>query len=112
MLPEAKAAVRVGKQPTKLGLIVGAPVGEFRLTLEGNRLAVSGLTLPEDEEEQDARARLERRFELIGDAANLLDALFELFVLARTGREWNRELAAMSAWAAGKAGKRPRVVSA
>ncbi|MCK4340498.1 MAG: hypothetical protein KAY37_02090 [Phycisphaerae bacterium] len=101
-LPEARAALRIGKQPTKMGLIVGAPAGEFRFTLDGMRLAVSGLTLPEDETEQDVRARLEQRFESITDVANLLDALFEMFLLSRTDRNWSRDLRSMSAWAAGQ----------
>lgn len=101
-LPEAKAALRIGKQPTRAGLILGSPHGEFRFTLDGPRLAVSGLVLPEDETSQNGRARQEQRFELIADAAHLLDALFELFVLRRTARGWSRDLQALSAWAAGR----------
>lgn len=101
-LPEARAALKIGKQPVRAGLLIGAPAGEFRLTLDGLRLVVSGLALPEDDAERDARARIERRFELVGDAAALLDALFELFLADRTGRGWGATLQQMSAWAAGK----------
>ena len=100
-LPEARAAIRVGKQPDKAGLVIDSPLGEFRLTLEGPRFTVSGLVLPEDEQDADARVRLEQRFELIADAANLLDAIFELFLLKRTARAWRDELRTMSAWATG-----------
>ena len=100
-LPEAKAALSVGKQPTKMGLILGCSLGEFRLTLDGTRMTLSGLIVSEDETEQDVRARIEQRFELLADAANLLDALFELFLLLRTNRDWNAELHKMSEWATG-----------
>ena len=112
-LPEAKAALRIGKQPTRAGLILGTPQGEFRLTLDGQRLAVSGLVLPEDETAQDEPAILEQRFELVADAAHLLDALFEMFVLRRTARSWSGDLQAMSTWAVGKnRAKLPRAASA
>lgn len=111
-LPEARAALASGKQPTKMGLLLGCPLGEFRFTLEGPRLAVSGLIVPEEDGADDPRARLERRFELIADTGHLLDALFELFVAVRTGRKWNHELRDMSAWAAGQAAEKPRAVSA
>lgn len=112
-LPEARAALRAGKQPNKAGLVIGSPVGEFALTLDGERLTVSALNVPEDDAESDPRAQIEQRFELIADAANLLDALFEIFVHTRTGREWDAELDAMSRWAAGERKKGThRVVSA
>lgn len=111
-LPEARAALGSGKQPASMGLVLGSPLGEMRLTLDGPRLAVAGLVLPEDDSEDDPRARLERRFELTADAAHLLDALFEVFVLLRTGRNWPRELRSLSAWATRLAGAALHVVSA
>lgn len=124
LLPEAKAALRIGKQPTKAGLILGSPLGEFRLTLDGLRLTVSSLALPEEDEGAgrgargagssgprrarkeadqggDAHARIEQRLELVADAAALLDALFELFLRRRISGEWTAEQRAMSAWAQG-----------
>lgn len=101
LLPEAKAALRIGKQPTRAGLIVGSPLGEFRLSLDALRLGVSGLVVPEDDSQQDARARIEQRFELIADAATLLEAIFELFLRRRISAEWEAEQRAMSAWAQG-----------
>jgi recombination associated protein RdgC len=113
LLPEARAALRVGKQLTRAGLVIGAPGGEFRFTLDGQRLAVSGLALPEEDGEPDARARLEQRFERISDVVHLIDALFELFLLERTGRTWDQTLRAMSEWATGKSRRRRlRVTSA
>jgi len=111
-LPEARAALKVGKQPTKLGLLLGAPNGEFRLTLDGPRFGVSSLVVPESDEEQDVRTRLEQRFELIADTANLLDGLFELFLMRRLAKTWSRDLGLMSAWAAGTRERELRAASA
>ncbi|MEW6250923.1 MAG: hypothetical protein AB1716_09770 [Planctomycetota bacterium] len=125
-LPEARAALGAGKQPLRAGLVIGVALGELRLALDGPTLRVSSLMLPEPDEagrqessrgskgEPDRvsrsgpnpRARLAERLELVADAAAVLDSLFEAFMLRRTGREWDSELAAMTAWAAGKTARR------
>lgn len=118
-LPEARAALGIGKQPTKAGLIIGSPSGEFRLTLDGPRLAVSSLILPEPPEsdagrrgdDQAAGAALEQRFELLADAASLLDALFEVFLRERISDDWPAQVRKMSAWARGQAAQRMLVAA-
>jgi hypothetical protein len=100
-LPECKAALRIGKQPVRAGLVLDGPGGEVRLTLDGVRLSVSGLQLPEPQGVSSERERLEQRFEQIVETATLLDALFELFLLQRTAGDWPEELQRMSAWATG-----------
>ncbi|MBK8914042.1 MAG: hypothetical protein IPM64_05460 [Phycisphaerales bacterium] len=101
-LPEAHAALAVGKQPVRAGLILGSPAGEARLTLDALRFTVSGLSIVEEETEGDARARLEARFERIIDSANLLDALFDVFLQRRCARDWAAEQKEMTAWAQGR----------
>ncbi len=100
-LPEARAALRSGKQPIKAGLVIGAPLGEFSCALDGQRFTLSGLNVPEDRSVQDAAARREARFEAISDVAALLDAAFEVFLLRRLRSDWDNEARAMAAWAAG-----------
>ena len=90
------------KQPNKAGLIVGAPAGEFRFKLDAARMSVSGLTLPDDDPPEDARGRLEQRFERVADASDLIDALFELFLQRRLAGDWDDEWRKLSAWAQGK----------
>jgi hypothetical protein len=87
----------------KMGLTLGCPLGEFRLTLDGPRFTVSSLIVPEDESEEDIRVRFEQRFERVADTCDLLDALFELFLLRRTNRTWSADLHKMSEWATGGA---------
>jgi len=100
-LPEARSALRIGKQPTRAGLIVGGPLGEFRFTLDGPRWTLSSLALPESEADRGERERVEQRFELVADAAALIDALFDIFLQKRSGRAWEGELREMRAWASG-----------
>lgn len=112
-LPEARAALGIGKQPVRAGLVLGSPLGEFALTLTSDTFAISGLVLPEDAAERDPRVRFEQRFESVTDAATLLDALFELFLEQRLGQRWDRELERLSAWARGtKSPRTPKLVGA
>lgn len=111
-LPESRAAIRSGKQPVKAGMVIGAPHGEFKLALDAARMTVTSLTLPEDTTEQDPRAHVEGRFELLTDAANLLDALFELYVLRRASRDWADEYNRLTAWAAGQKQRPTRLTAA
>lgn len=101
-LPEAKAALRIGKQPVKAGVILGGREGEFRFSLDAQRFVVSSLVIPEEENEEDARARIEGRFEKISEVAILLDALFELFLSQRASRDWSAMQRQLSVWASGR----------
>jgi hypothetical protein len=111
-LPEAKAALRIGKQPVKAGLVIGASHGEFKLALDALRMNITGLILPEEKSEQDYRTRLEARFELANDAANLIDALYELYLLRRASRDWPAEQRALAAWASGERARLARLTAA
>lgn len=102
LLAESRAALRIGKQPTRMGLILGGPWGEARLTLDGPRLLISGLTLPEPQTTRTARERIEERFELIADLAEIVDAIFELFLTQRLGPDWPQQRDAIAAWATGR----------
>lgn len=98
--PEARAAIAIGKQPVKTGLILGGRSGEYSLMLDGPAFNVSGLRLPESNN-VDRRGRLEERFTQITEVAGLLDTLFGLFLGRRASTDWPKELAAMKVWASG-----------
>ena len=100
--PEARAALAIGKQPVKAGIILGARSGEFRFGLDATRFVISGLTLPEETGDQDPRARVEARFELIGESADLIDALYQAFLDLRVAGEWSKKQRELTRWAAGK----------
>ena len=98
--PEARAALQIGKVPTKMGLLIGSAAQEWALTLDGPGLGVSGLRL-EKPEEDDPRAQLGERFGQICGFGMVLDGLFEVFLRERLQDEWRQASAAMSRWAAG-----------
>lgn len=98
--PESRAALTVGKQPARMGIILGGNAGEFRFALDANTFSVSGLVLPEPPKaESDAAALLESRLEGVIDFVHLLDGVYRAFLQQRTSGKWPRELAAMQAWA-------------
>lgn len=97
--PEAHAAIRIGKQPTRLGLILGGAAGEFSFTLDGPKMTVSSLSLPKDEEQRSAVEWIEHRFEQVSDFNEMLDGLYGAFLKRRLADDWPREHAAMKAWA-------------
>jgi hypothetical protein len=97
--PEGRSALAVGKQPSKLGLILGGSSGEWTFVLDGARLDVSGLALTPVEEE-DAHARLEARFEGVAELGSVIDGLFAAFLEVRFSQEWPRILGRMAEWAA------------
>ncbi len=99
--PESRAALAIGKQPTKAGLVIGARTAEFGLLLDGPKFTVSALRLP-DPEQNDRHAILEERFQQITEVAGILDVLFGLFLGRRGAADWSAELAQIKAWASGK----------
>jgi hypothetical protein len=97
-MPEAMAALRVGKLPRKAGLIVDAKGQQFSLTLAAETLAVSGLTLPEVEDADTPRTLLEEQIELLRTFGGIMDGLFREFVLQRAGAEWGSTVGTIRQW--------------
>lgn len=103
MASESRAALAIGKQPTRMGLILGGSAGEFRFSLDGASFSIAGMVLPDDsKEERDPIGRMEARFDKAVDAVHLLDGVYRAFLQKRAGSAWVRELTAMQAWARGK----------
>ena len=110
-LPESRAALAIGKQPTKAGLIVGSAVGEFAFSLDGRKMTVSSLVLPDDQEERDVRASIEQRFERCFDLTTILDVMFETFLRARISDHWGEAERDLKRWAKGVDEKRQRTIA-
>ncbi|MGE3180576.1 MAG: hypothetical protein AB7N71_03030 [Phycisphaerae bacterium] len=100
-LPEARAALAIGKQPTKAGLVLGTSLGEFALTLDGQKMNVSGLIVPTDDDQNDPQSAVEDRFEHAFDCATIIDVLYETFLQHRVSNNWQATMDEMSAWARG-----------
>jgi hypothetical protein len=96
-LPEARRAIQAGKLPRKTGLTLVRHDRQYELTLHAETLAVSGARLPAPEEEDD-RARLEERINLLRHLLETLDLLFDAFGRRRTGGSWSRDLGKIKKW--------------
>lgn len=95
---ESRAGLRIGKLPTRMGLLLASSTDDWSFTLDAERLTVSSLKIaPPDEKDQ--RAALEYRFELIRDVLVVLDGLLETFLRIRLESEWEAELTGMRRWA-------------
>ncbi len=97
--PEAKAALRVGKQPTKVGLVIEAG-DPYALTFDAVGFRVGGLRLPALEE-SDPRVRLEERCLHVVRVSAILDTLFRSFLKVRLGGGYAAKLAQLRRWARG-----------
>lgn len=96
--PEGRAALRIGKLPAKLGLLVESGSQAWSLTLD-EAGSVSGLVIPPAEDVDDGWALLEHRFLSMREAASTLDGLWGAFLETRLGEDWGAELERMSNWA-------------
>jgi hypothetical protein len=101
-LPEAAKALQGGKWPRKVGILLAAHGQEFRATLQGDRLSVSGLVLPEPEEAKGLNPRqiLEERVDSTLTFERIHRGLFAKFLVERFGRGWPSRHGAMRDWAA------------
>jgi len=99
-LAEARLALRLGKMPTKLALIMADRSEETSLVLDGATWTISGMVPAKGDPDDDASI-LAGRFSAMRDAARTIDLLFETFLRIRLGSAWPKELADMIAWAEG-----------
>ena len=96
-MPEARHALRTGKVPRKLGLLLDGPAA-FGLTLSGESLAASTLTLPDVEDADSPRVVFEERINLLRDFGRTLDGLFNAFLEQRAASGWGGTTARIREW--------------
>jgi hypothetical protein len=99
---EAAKALHSGKWPRKLGLTLAAHGQEYRLVLQGDRFAVSGLSLPKPDEENrlSPRQMLEQRMDHLLTVDRLLVLLFDTFLRERLGAGWPTRAGQIKEWIA------------
>jgi hypothetical protein len=100
---EAAKALASGKWPRKVGLTLAAHGQEYRLVLQGDRFAVSGLALPKPDEENrlTPRQTLEQRIDHLLTVDRLLVLLFDAFLRERLSAAWPTRAEQMKEWIAG-----------
>ncbi|RJP36948.1 MAG: hypothetical protein C4547_06520 [Phycisphaerales bacterium] len=96
--PEARAALAIGKFPTRMGLMVAARADEWALTLDGRTAGVSSAALPASDE-KDKDAWLEERFMRLRELSRILDGLYGEFIRRRLAASWRGEWDGISRWA-------------
>ena len=99
-MPEAIDALRSGKVPRKVGLILDAAGQQYNLTLAAETLGVAGLKLPEIEDADNPRVLFEERITLLRDFTQALNAMYEAFLAARTGGHWHDTTQTIRTWIA------------
>ena len=97
-LAESDDALKTGKWPRKLGVILSDGEHQWDLTLGGDTLNVSAALLPDITEAQTPREVIEHRLTLIGALGFALDQLYSAFLKQRTASGWGSKREAMSRW--------------
>jgi len=107
-LPEAAEALATGKWPRKAGLILADNDDEtqWELTLQGDRMQVSGLALPKIEEAETMRDIIDARLDLTVRLADVLDGLFRVYLDERRSSGWSGKRDAIREWIAARRKKR------
>lgn len=97
--PEAHAALRAGKLPRRMGLMIAHRGEGWSLTLQGDRMAVSAATLPRPEERPGSeREDLEGRVRSIDALDRAVQGLYHAFLDVRTAGGWTGERDRLRAW--------------
>lgn len=105
-MPEARDALRSGKVPRRMGLILDASRQQFSLNLSAEALAATSAKLPEVEADS-SRQLFEERIALLRDLGDAIDGLFEAFLKVRAGSAWEAQISAIRRWI--QAPKKPTV---
>ncbi len=107
---EATKALQSGKWPRRLGLLVAAHGQEYECTLQGDRMAVSGLRLqaPGDDV-KGPRLELEDRLDKLATFDAVLVALYDQFLRERLGAQWPTRRQQIADWITSRSAARAAV---
>ncbi len=87
-LPEARVALRHGKWPRKIGLLLTDGERSYELNLQGDQLIVGACKLPEIEDAENPRELTEGRLIAIAELDELLQGMYGTFLAERCGEGW------------------------
>jgi len=96
--PEAADALKLGKWPRKVGLILADAEHQFELTWQADQALVSACALPSIEEAESAREVIEQRLALIRRVCELLDAMYGRFLKERFDGVWTERRGEIGGW--------------
>ncbi len=85
---EAGVALKSGKWPRRIGLVLGAKGTAFSCTFQGDRFSVAGLNWTESDNARTIREETETRLERITDFDEALVGLFDTYIRERLSDHW------------------------
>ena len=97
-LTETGDALRTGKWPRKMGLLLSDGEHHYELTIQGDQIVVNSARLPDIEDAMTDRDVTEQRLRHIRRLAGTLDAMFLAFLKLRVSQGWDREVADIREW--------------
>lgn len=97
-MPEARDALRSGKVPRKVGIILDAYKQQYNFNFNAELFSLGSAKLPEVEEAENARVLFEERVALLRDLCKSIDGLFEMFLKVRTGGGWESQTSTIRKW--------------
>lgn len=97
-MPEAMDALKSGKVPRKVGLVLDVNRQQYALTLAGESLAINTLQMPEIEEADSPRVVFEERITLLRDFCKGIDELYATFLKSRSAGGWESQTSQIRKW--------------
>lgn len=97
-MPEAMDALKSGKVPRKVGLVLDINRQQYALTLAGESLAINTLQIPEIEEADSPRVVFEERITLLRDFCKGIDELYATFLKSRSAGGWESQTSQIRKW--------------
>lgn len=98
-MPEARDALRTGKVPRRMGMILHAGY-QFELKLHLEDLSLNGVKLPEVEEADSPRVLFEERINMLRDLNDAMDGLLANFLKVRLNSTWEGQVTSIRRWIA------------
>ncbi len=96
--PEARDAIRIGKWPRKLSLILHDGEFQFEFAYQGDRAIVSSLAIPPIEDAQSPRELVEQRLGLVRAFITTWDLLVGHFAQLRLSSQWSSQRNTIREW--------------
>jgi hypothetical protein len=107
-LPEAGAALRIGKWPRKAGLMIAAEGEQWELTFQADRFLITGAKLSKPEEPPASpRELIEMRLASLEALDRAMVDLFDAFLAQRASGAWPTQRQRIREWIGTRTGRRP-----
>ena len=97
-MPEARDALRTGKIPRKMGMILDVSGRQFTLTFNAETFAITSARLRDVEDADTPRVIFEERITLMRDLWQAIDSMFAAFLKRRASSAWESQTTSIRKW--------------